>query len=160
MLVVLFFLLELYSPWPSSAKCASIAGQSGCHGDEPLGFSVAQLATPALVGGRTPVEQLSSTASPLEDPHSPETPEQALPGCEKSASIVVQTSQSCLPSGSPPLLQRDPVSPAHPQEKPHCLKEDGPTTPALGKHSTTVPRQTVSGHGEHNSTKKKKTKAR
>ena len=84
--------------------------------DEPLGLSVTQIASPTLGGHCTPWEQLPSTASPLQEPHSPKTPEQALPGRVKSASISVQTSQSCLPSGSPLLLQRDPVSPAHPQK--------------------------------------------
>uniref|UniRef100_A0A8D0UHA1 L1 transposable element RRM domain-containing protein n=1 Tax=Sus scrofa TaxID=9823 RepID=A0A8D0UHA1_PIG len=65
------------------------------------------------------------------------------------------TFQSHLPSGSPLLLQRDPVSPAHPWEMPHCLKNQ-PTLPALGKHSTAVPGQNLPGHRECNSTMKKK----
>ena len=116
----------------------------------------AQLAAPTLRGCNTSAEQLPSTSSCLEEPHSPKTPEQALPGHVKSASISVQTSQSCLPSGSPPLLQRDLVSPAQPHKKSLCLKEDQPTMPALWKHSIAVPRQTVPSHGEYNSTKKKK----
>ena len=91
--------------WPSHAIFTSTPMQScqfSCPGEEPLGFSVAQLATPALGWGgcSTPVEQLPSTASPLEEPHSQKTPEQALTGHVKSASILVQTSQSCLPTGS------------------------------------------------------------
>ena len=105
---------------------------SGHPGEEPLGFSVAQLASSNLGWWCTPVELLPSTTSPLEEPHIPETPEEALPGYVKSASIAVRTSQSCLHSGSPSLLQRDPVSPVHPLEKPHCLTEDQPTTPVLG----------------------------
>ena len=88
--------------------------------------------------------------------HSMAVTRQTLPSHVKSTSTTVRTSQSCLPSGSPPLLQRDPVSHAHPQEKSRCLK-DQPTTPVLGKHSTAVPRQTLPGHGEYNSTRKKKT---
>ena len=125
-----------------------------CLGEESLGFSAAQLAAPTLGGCCTPLEQLTSTTSPPEEPNSPVTPEQALPSCVKSASIAMQTSQSYLPSGSPPLLQRDPVSPAHPQENPCCLKEDdqqsqppgnisqqcqGKPCPATG--STTPPRK-------------------
>ncbi|XP_047609196.1 uncharacterized protein LOC125111312 [Phacochoerus africanus] len=75
----------------------------------------------------------------------------------KSATIVVWTSQSCLPSGSPPLLQRDPVSPINTPEKPHCLKKDQPTTPALRKYSTAVTRQTLPDNGEYNSLRRKKT---
>ena len=93
--------------WASSTKAASIGGglaNPSCPGEEPLGLSVAQIAAPTLGGYCTPVEQLTSTASPLEEPHSPVTPEQALPSRVKSATIVVWTSQSCLPSGSPPLL--------------------------------------------------------
>ena len=55
------------------------------------------------------------------------------------------------------MLQRDPVSHTHTQEKPCCLKEDQPTMPALGKHSKAVPRKTLPGHRQYNSTKKKKT---
>ena len=80
--------------------------KSGCPGEEPLGFSVAQLASPVLGGDCcTPMEQLPSTTSPLQEPHSPKTPEQDLPSPVKLASIVVWTSQSCLTSGSPPLFR-------------------------------------------------------
>ena len=100
---------------PDCSTSASIPRQSSqfsCPGEEPLGFSAAQLAAPTLGVGRccTLVEQLPSTTSRLEEPHSPKTPEQALLGHVKSASISVQTSQSCLPSGSPPLLQPCPPS--------------------------------------------------
>ena len=65
----------------------------------------AQLAAPTLRGCNTSAGQLPSTSSCLEEPHSPKTPEQALPGRMKSASILVQTSQSCLPSESPPCFR-------------------------------------------------------
>ena len=113
-----------------------------CLGEESLGFSAAQLAAPTLGGCCTPMEQLTSTASPLKEPHSPVTPEQALPSHVKSAPIVLRTSQSRLPSGSPPLLQRDTVSPAYSQEKLRCLKEDRPTPPALGN----IPQQCQGKH--------------
>ena len=80
---------------------------------------------------------------PLEVLHSPETPEQALPCHRKSTIIVVWTFQSCTPSGSFPWLQSDFSSPAHPQKMSCFLKEDHPTLPALGKHSTEVPGQTM-----------------
>ena len=128
-----------------------------CAGEESLRFLAGQLPSPTLGGRYTPMEQLPSTASAWRSPTPQKTPEQALPGHVKSYSISVQTSQNCLPSGSPPLLQRDSVSPTHPLEKPHCLREYGPTVPALRKHSTAVPRQTLPGHGEYISTKKKKT---
>ena len=102
------------------------------------------------------MEQLLRTAHPLEDLHSPKTPEQALPGQGKSKSIEAQICQSCLPSESPPLLQSDPASHTHPQETPRCFKEYQPTSPALGKHSTAVPGQTLPGHRGYTSTKKKK----
>ena len=98
--------------------------ESGCPGEEPLGFSVTQMAAPAPRGCCTPEEQLPNTANPMQEPHSLKTPEQALPGRVKSATIVVCTSQSCLPSGSPPLLQREPVSPINTPEKSHYLKKD------------------------------------
>ena len=69
----------------------------------------------------------------------------------------MQTCQHCLPLGSPPLLQRHPASPAHTWEAPCCLKENQPTLPALGKHSTAVPGKTLLGHRECTSTTKKKT---
>ena len=39
---------------------------------------------------------------------------------------------------------------------PHCLKEDQPTLPAHGKHSTAVPGQALPSHREYTFTKKKK----
>ena len=93
-------------------------------GEEPRRFSVTQIAAPAPRGCCTPEEQLPNTANPLQEPHSLKTPEQALHDQVKSATIVVWTSQSCLPSGSPPLLQRNTVSPISTPEKPHCLKKD------------------------------------
>ena len=95
----------------------------GCPREELPGFSVTQIASPAPRGCCTPEEQLPNTANPLQEPHSLKTPEQALHGQVKSATIVVWTSQSCLPSGSPPLLQRNTVSPINTPEKPHCLKK-------------------------------------
>uniref|UniRef100_A0A8D1DPN3 L1 transposable element RRM domain-containing protein n=1 Tax=Sus scrofa TaxID=9823 RepID=A0A8D1DPN3_PIG len=70
---------------------------------------------------------------------------------------MVWISQSCLPSGSPPLLQRDPVSPTKTPEKPHCLKKrlTNNTSPQEIFHAVT--RQTLPGHGEYNSLRKKKT---
>ena len=104
--------------------CGVILPIIAALGKSPLGSQRPSWLLPPLGGCCNPEEQLTSTTSPLEEPHSPVTPEKSLPSHMKSASIAVQTSQSCLPSGSPPLLQRDPVSPAHPQEKPCCLKED------------------------------------
>ena len=107
-------------------KSASIVGWS-CQFRLPWGN--APLSPIGLANHSHPWEVLQScgavpsTASPLQEPNSPETPEQALPGRVKFAPIVVWTSQSCLPSGSPPLLQRDPINPEHPPEKPYCLKE-------------------------------------
>ena len=113
------------SAWPcKSSSIACDPANPCCPGEETLGLSAAQLAAPALRGVYIPMEQMNSAASPLEEPHSPVTPEQDFPSCVKSASIAVCTSQFCLPSGSPPLLQRDPVSPSHPQENLSCLKED------------------------------------
>ena len=54
------------------------------------------------------------------------------------------------------MLQSDPVSPTRPQEMPNCLREDWPTLPALRKHSTAVPGQTLPSHGECTSTTIKK----
>ena len=62
-----------------------------------------------------------------------------------------------MPSGSPPLLQRDPVSPTHTPEKPHCLKEDDQQCQPPRKHSTAMPRQTLPSHREYNSLRRKKT---
>ena len=125
--------------------------------EEPLRFSVTQIAAPAPRGWCTPEEQLPNTANPLQEPHSLKTPEQALHDQVKSATIVGWTSQSCLPSGSPPLLQRNTVSPINTPEKPHCLKKDWPTTPALRKYSTAVTRQTLPDNGDYNSLRRKKT---
>ena len=157
---------------------------SSCPGEEPLKFSAAQLATSTLGGCFTPVEQMPSTASPLQEVPQPRKartssawpcniclhPKAVLPiqlpwgrapwvlsgpascshpqGVQHSCGTAAQHCQppgrapqpkntrassaqpseicfhSCLPSGSPPLLQRDSVSPAHPLEKPRCLKED------------------------------------
>ena len=41
--------------------------------DEPLGLSVTQIASPTLGGHCTPAEQLTRTASTLQEPHSPNT---------------------------------------------------------------------------------------
>ena len=49
------------------------------------------------------------------------------------------------------------ASPINTPEKPHCLKKDWPTTPALRKYSMAVTRQTLPSHGEYNSLRKKKT---
>ena len=68
-----------------------------CPGEEYLGFSVAQLAAPALVESCTPVEQLTSTTIPLQESSSTVIPEKALPSQVKTASIVLLTFQSCLP---------------------------------------------------------------
>uniref|UniRef100_A0A8D0VAQ2 L1 transposable element RRM domain-containing protein n=1 Tax=Sus scrofa TaxID=9823 RepID=A0A8D0VAQ2_PIG len=102
------------------------------------------------------MEQLLRTAHSVEELHSPETPEQALPSHGKSAFIAVWTCQSHLPWGSPSLLQSDPASPTHLLEMPHGLKENWPTSSALGKHSTAVPGKTLPSHGEYTYTKKKK----
>ena len=142
--------MESLPPLPGSPA------HSGCPGEVPFCLPVAWLSAPALGRCCTPAEQLPSTAPHPEELRGPEMPEQTLPGYGKSASIEVQTCQSHLPSGSPPLLQSDPASPAHPHEMPHCLKEGEPTAPALGKHSTAVPGQTLPSHGEYTSPKKKK----
>ena len=116
---------SLARPYKDLPTFSDSPSESRCPREEPLRFSVIQIAAPTLGGGcYTPVEQLPSTASPLQEPHSLKTPEQALPGRVKSAPIAVCISQSCLPSGSPPLHQRDPFSPANTPEKPHCLKKD------------------------------------
>ena len=66
------------------------------------------------------------------------------------------SSQFRLPWGSAPLSPGGPTGCSRSQEMPRCLKEDWPTPPALRKHSTAVPGQTLLGHGEYTSTKKKK----
>ena len=79
--------------------------ESGCTVAEPPVFSVTQIPAPSRGGVPcTPAEQLPSTIRPLQEPYSPKTPDQALLGRVKSAPIMVWISQSCLPSGSPPLL--------------------------------------------------------
>ena len=102
-------------------------------------------------GCRTILEQPLSTTSCLEEPTA-QKHQRDLPSHVKSASIVVQSSKSGLPSGSPPLLQRDPVSSAQPEEKPCGFKHQpcqplgsipkqcqGKPFPATG--SQTVPRK-------------------
>ena len=118
---------------------------SCCPREVPLCLPAAWLATPTL---------RRCCAHTLEELHSPETPEQYLHGHGKSASILVQSCQSHVPLGRPPLLKSDPASPAHPWEMPCSLKEDLPTLPALRKQSTAVPGQTLPGHREYTSTKK------
>ena len=83
---------KLEQAQPGCAIPASIlrqSCQSSCPGEEPLGCSAAQLATPTLKGCCTPVEHLPSTTSHLKEPHSPKTAEQDLPGHVKSASTSV-----------------------------------------------------------------------
>ena len=73
---------------------------------------------PTLWRGYTPAEQLPSTACPLEELHSPEMSQKALPGHRKSASIVGQSCQFWLPWGSA------------------CLPVAQLSTPALGRCCT------------------------
>ena len=101
----------------SCAKSASIAEQS-CQLRLPWGRAPWVLSGPGFCshpqGVLHFVEWLTSTTSPLEELHNPETPEQALHSHVKSTSISGGTSQFRLTSGSPLFLQRDPVSTAHP----------------------------------------------
>ena len=100
---------------------------------ESTSLSPKDLASPPTVKRRcTTVEQLPSTAHPWEELLSAGAPGQTLPGRRKWATTMVQSCQSCMHLGSPPLLQNDPASTAHPQETPHCLKEGRPTSLALG----------------------------
>ena len=75
------------------------------------------------------MEQLQSTARPLEELCSPEVLGKALPGHRKSASIVVQTCQSCLPSRNDPLLQRRPGNIANPRETLYSSARANPARP-------------------------------
>ena len=90
---------------------------SGCPGEEPLEFSAVWLATPTLGGGGgcTPVELLPSTASPLEEPHSPEKLDKLGP-----------TMQSVLP------LWGGPASSTCPGEEPLGFSVAQLVTPTLG----------------------------
>ena len=95
-------------------KSASIAGHS-CQFWLPWGSAPLFLSSQASCSHSWEVlytnRAMPSTTSPMEEPHGPETSEPALPSCTKSASITVQTSQSCLPSGSPPCFRETLLAP-------------------------------------------------
>ena len=64
--------------------------KSGNTREEPLGFSAAQLATPTLGGCFTPVEQMPSTASPLQE----------VPQPRKARTSSARTYKICLHCGA------------------------------------------------------------
>lgn len=133
--------------WPRSTR-ARPAGQqevclhrgapasSGCPGEVLLCLPAACLATPALGRCCTPMEQLPITACPLEELHSPEMPEQALPStgrlppswCGPASPTFPQEVLLCFtvtllapppPSGNALLPQRRPANTASPWETLH-----------------------------------------
>ena len=144
---------------PSHGKSASITVRS-CQSCLPWGSALLPPSHPASPAH--PWEALCSCRAAVQH-HPP--PGRALQPRGARASPAqpqkvclhhVRTCQSCLSSGSPPLLQSDPYSPAHCQETTCCLKEGWPTPPALRKDSTAVPGEALPSHTKCTSTMKKK----
>ena len=108
----------------TSAFILRQSSQFSCPGEEPLGFSVAQLSAPTLVGmlnfRGTAAQNFQTTGRA---PQPKNTRASSAWPCEICFHLGADLpGLSALRKSS--LLQRDPVSPAHPNKKPHHLKED------------------------------------
>ena len=156
------------APWPRSTR-ASFAKPLGnlppsrcgpaspaSPGEVLLCLRASKLVPPSLRKHCIPAKQASQHFPPLGQALQGRSARASLARQGKCATTMEQSCQSLPPYRSPPMLQSDPASPAHTQETPCCLREGQPTLPALRKHSTAAPGQTLPSHRECISTTKKK----